>query len=537
MFGCFRRRMGARLTLQVGGVSLVAFTGLAVAMAWWLRTGELEQRGASPVWIFAVFCVLGVVFVSASSALFLRRGVVCRVTALSRAAREVAGGNFNVVFPGGSDDELGGLEAGLRETVARLKTQLGFSEGILRGMTVGCYVCDTRGATTFANKPLLKMLDLDGSPESYNGQPTVNLFGGDPKRETLVQKVMRGRKPLAVPEWKFTSRAGEVGYLCVEAAPLYDLDGELMGAFALITDITEVIEQRGLIEAQNQRIAKAAADAGQVVVNVSSAADELTAQVEEASHGADQQQERTGEVATAMEQMNATVLEVARNSGEVAELADETREKAQEGRTLAEESAAIAENVAGQVEALRASMADLGERAEAVGRIVEVITDIADQTNLLALNAAIEAARAGDAGRGFAVVADEVRKLAERTMGATQEVRDSIGSIQDSARANIVSTDEAAELVSLSREKAQVSGRALAEIVDMVVHTADQVRSIAAAAEEQSATSEQIAGATEQINHIARETAQVMTESAHAVSDLARQAQKLKDIVEEMGAS
>ena len=66
--------------------------------------------------------------------------------------------------------------------------------------------------------------------------------------------------------------------------------------------------------------------------------------------------------------------------------------------------------------------------AEGIGRIMNVISDIADQTNLLALNAAIEAARAGDAGRGFAVVADEVRKLAEKTMTATKEVGDAIRS-------------------------------------------------------------------------------------------------------------
>jgi methyl-accepting chemotaxis protein len=165
---------------------------------------------------------------------------------------------------------------------------------------------------------------------------------------------------------------------------------------------------------------------------------------------------------------------------------------------------------------------------------MNVISDIADQTNLLALNAAIEAARAGDAGRGFAVVADEVRKLAEKTMQATNEVGKHIHDVQESTRKSIQNTDATAKAILSSTDLAGKSGEALREIVSIVDQTADQVRGIATASEEQSAASEEISRSTEDINRIASETAEAMVQSGQAVSELARLASELRAIINNM---
>ena len=190
--------------------------------------------------------------------------------------------------------------------------------------------------------------------------------------------------------------------------------------------------------------------------------------------------------------------------------------------------------VADQARGLKDDMGALGQKAQGIGAIMEVISDIADQTNLLALNAAIEAARAGDAGRGFAVVADEVRKLAEKTMTATKEVGAAIQGIQDGARRNVVGFDKAVEGVEAATDLARRSGEALSSIVGLVDAVADQVRFIATAAEEQSAAAEEIGRTVDRVSRISGETAQAMGESSAAVDNLAGQAKALQGLVCDM---
>jgi len=271
-----------------------------------------------------------------------------------------------------------------------------------------------------------------------------------------------------------------------------------------------------------------------VVEVVTAASQQLAAQIEQANRGAEDQSRQAAEAANSMEQLNSTVLEVAQNASRAAETTDQARTKAEEGATVVGEVVTGIGGIADQSRRLKEDMATLGHQAQGIGAIMEVISDIADQTNLLALNAAIEAARAGEAGRGFAVVADEVRKLAEKTMAATKEVGTAIQGIQDGTRTNVANFDRAVQNVEAATTLARRSGEALSAIVGLVEAAADQVRSIATAAEEQSAASEEIGRTVDHINRISGETAQAMGQSAQAVADLANQTQTLQALVTEM---
>ena len=344
-----------------------------------------------------------------------------------------------------------------------------------------------------------------------------------------------------------------------DGTPAHGVYSNIIKIVAMLkTNIDEAREQSNLARAESakaQEATAAAQEAGreaearrdsilaiaehlQEVVNVASeASEQLAAQIEQAGRGADEQAARVTETATAMEEMNSTVMEVAKNASKASEFSTGTREKATAGAQVVQSAVASIQEVKTQSETLRRDMTKLSENAQSITRIMNVISDIADQTNLLALNAAIEAARAGDAGRGFAVVADEVRNLAEKTMASTSDVAAAIKNIQDSVDQSTRQLDTAVESIDRATALATQSGQALGEIVSMADDTADQVRSIAAASEEQSAASEEITRSITTVSDISGQTAEAMRSAAANVTELARQAHDLSDLVAEMRKS
>ena len=267
---------------------------------------------------------------------------------------------------------------------------------------------------------------------------------------------------------------------------------------------------------------------------ISSASTQLAAQIEQSDKGAADSAARLGEAASAMNEMNATVQEVARNASSAANASAETRAKALAGADVVSKSVNSIEEMRTASLALRDDMTELNEHAQSISHIMGVISDIADQTNLLALNAAIEAARAGEAGRGFAVVADEVRKLAEKTMASTAEVGKATTAIQTSTNKSMDGMAKTIERLEEATQYARESGVALQEIVANVEATTDQVNAIATAAEEQSAASEEITRSIAEVNNLSSQTAQAMSEASQAIEQLAEQTQQMNNLMKEM---
>ena len=507
-------------------------TGWYVGMT--ASKADLAASAASQRNMLLALGLAVVALITAVIAVLARRLVLRPLAAINAFADRVADGDFGAKLDGTFRYELAALAGHVRHMVDELKTRLGFAKGLLDAMPLACVVSAPDGSLRFLNQPVLDFLKAPGRPEDYLGQMAGEFFYGDPDRQTITARAIAEGRAITGVQADVPARDGSAAFTQIDAAPLFDLDGVCLGGVALFSDLTQLRRQQLQIEAQNGLIGRTASEAASVADRMASAAEQLSAQIEQCSQGATEQSDRVQGTAAAVEQMNATILEVAKNAGNTARSAGEAQEMARRGAKLADDVVGAVNAVRQQAASLKDTMSGLGQRAQGIGAVMNVISDIADQTNLLALNAAIEAARAGEAGRGFAVVADEVRKLAEKTMTATREVGQAIAGIQQGTAETVAMVDEAVASVEEATSLARRSGEALTDIVTKVSSAGDQVQAIAAAAEEQSSTVEEISRAVAAINRIAGETADAMIQSATAVTDLADQAQGLSILVADM---
>ena len=250
---------------------------------------------------------------------------------------------------------------------------------------------------------------------------------------------------------------------------------------------------------------------GFILVRVKEAAKEISVVSSQILAGSEEQAASATQQSSAISQTTASAQELSLSAEQITEnigMVTETANHSLAGMAKIKEST---QNTGERT-------ASLSEKSQQIGKITELIDDVADQTNLLAVNAAIEAARAGEQGRGFTVVADEIRKLADSTAKSTQDITSLIEIIQREVAAADTSMQE--------------SMRSVEEEVQLAEESARKAKEISMSSTQQMGASRQIAEAMSGINEAMKQGAEVSVQSSESATRLTELASQLKDVAE-----
>ncbi len=507
----------------LGGLALAVATGLA----WLAVMFGGAPAGAVPGAAAGGLVVLLVLGLGAG------RVYGTAISALARCLRGGAadeGDMASCCSPQAVPGELEGAYAAAHEIAAGLRHAGGVLHGILTGMPLPYLLVDAQEKATSTNQACLDMLEIDGPVKNCLGKTLAELFYNDASRETAVGKSIRTGQYFHNLSVTIAGHKGRRIDVLANVFPVYDKQKNCVGGLCLYVDMTALKEAEQMIRDKNERMRVAAHELDGAVQELAAISEGLVAGISRSDNDAARAARLLTEAATAMNQMTATVREVAHNAADASTASAQTRDKAHEGAQVVGSVTRSIDEVHAVSMALKGDMALLDRHARDITAIMNVISDIADQTNLLALNAAIEAARAGDAGRGFAVVADEVRKLAEKTMTSTSDVGSAIGAIQQSTAKSMASMDSAVAQVEQATAYSGKSGQALNDIVGTVEDAVGRISAIAAASEEQSVASEQINRSIDEVNSVMASTARSMAEARQETDRLVALIERLGDL-------
>ena len=247
--------------------------------------------------------------------------------------------------------------------------------------------------------------------------------------------------------------------------------------------------------------------------NVAAATEEMTVNLNNVAAAMEQSTTNTSMVATAAEEMTTTISEIASN---------------------AKQAHTISLSAVEQAISTSAKMEELGQAAQAIGKVTEAITEISEQTNLLALNATIEAARAGEAGKGFAVVANEIKELAKQTATATQHIKTQIWEMQETTSITVKEIKQISEVINNINEIVAVISTAVGEQSSA---TQEIANNIAQASQGMGEVNENVSQSSVVATSIAKDISTVnaasndISEGSNQVKESAEELQKLASVL------
>ena len=458
--------------------------------------------------------------------LFVRRSIVMPLRSIASMAGRIAEGETSLRINISGQDEIADLSRAIDLLLERIGKSLALNRAVLNAVPDPIFMTTETGEMILANTAAIQLANIP--EDKLIGLNCTDVFENGVCGTPLHPSSQVGVS-LGIIEYRTPSNSV---FYQPNAVPVADENGDDMGFLEVARDVTRMVAKEREVAKHLERLKEVNAEIDGASQVIAETTDGIASQMEQVSSGARAQTSKVSQSVEAMGQVKVRIDEVAENASQASQLATEAREKARQGASVvsnAVDAISVVQSLSGE---LRQSVSSLGDQANSIGRVINVISDIADQTNLLALNAAIEAARAGDAGRGFAVVADEVRKLAEKTMSATKEVSQAVEQIQDGVGNNIEGMEKATDAIQHAAILATESGESLEGIVPLVEASSEQISLIAHAGEELIVINDTVNQNIQEVDVVSTEISSGMESSAKATADLAAMAHRLKELAD-----
>jgi methyl-accepting chemotaxis protein len=446
---------------------------------------------------------------------FITRSLTRPIRSLAEVATNVANGDLTRQVAVDSNDEVGALGLAVNMMVDKLKEMIG---------TVNQTAAQVASAADQVNA---------GAASITRGAQT---------QASAAEETSSSMEEMAASIQTVAQNAGVLASNVEETSASINQMVASIEEVAKNSDVmaSSVSETSATIEQMTASIDRVARDTDTLSVSVeetSATIEQMVASINQVAKNADVLASTVSETSSTIEEMAASIKQVAQNVSQADLISQQAAVEAKAGSEAVEMTIEGINRISDTMAITSKVMDSLGKRSEEIGKIVEVIEEIADQTNLLALNAAIEAARAGDAGRGFAVVADEVRKLAERSVVATKEISSVIKQVQKETEQAVRTTEMGASETREGIKLADKAGAALKRILDSVNSTNILMSQINNASDQQAGAAAQVLRTVENMNQATDQVTTAVKEQAMGTSQIRSAVENMNRVTQQLAGA
>ena len=394
-------------------------------------------------------------------------------------------------------------------------------------------VVDADGQLTHWNEETAALTGV--SPADAVGESAREIAGVDEGESTIAEQVVETESAVRAEEVRSgTSAAGERWHTRDVAAPMLDDDGQVVGAFEIASDVTDLIEEREAIERLQAEIS------GQILENVlelEETAETVTNRSEEIATLATRQSDTTDDVTAEIGNLTATIEEIASTASEVEGQSSDAVDIASESSAAADSALERMDEITAATETVTDRVAELEAAVEEIDEGVEMLDTIADQTNMIALNASIEAARAGSGGGGdgFSVVAAEVKSLAEQAGERATDIERLVDRVTELTAETQESATQAHEAVEDGSARVVDALNSIDDIIDVLEEVANGASQVARATDEQATSTENVANMVEQTSERADQVKRAVADITAETETNRQETKALREAIRELG--